>query len=217
MGRTHRDHRQGTGARPVVDPTVALPRGTAGRGAVARRPAARRPAARATAARATAARPTASRPAAARATAVARGTALGLCARSALLGVAAGSRASLALAGPTLHDPRRGGLARTAARLGVLAELVGDKQPSAPSRITPPGPQSRAVSAALGGAALARQRGRAIWLPAATAAVFSLGGTIGGAAWRAWAARAGHRDLPAALAEDAVALTLATVATRTRG
>ncbi|RMI01043.1 hypothetical protein, partial [Cellulomonas triticagri] len=104
---------------------------------------------------------------------------LGLGVRSALLGVASGSRASLALAAPTLRDPTRGRVARTAAVLGVVGEVVGDKLPTTPSRIVPPGPQSRAVAAALGGAALARSRGRAVWVPAATAAAFSLVGTVG--------------------------------------
>jgi len=141
------------------------------------------------------------------------GTRAGLLLRSAVLGVAAGSRASLALAAPALADPAGGGLKRLAARLGVVAELTGDKLPSTPSRLLPPGPQSRAVAAALGGATLARQRGRSVVLPAATAALFSTAGTWGGAAWRAWAAQHGP-DWRGALAEDAVALTLATLASR---
>jgi len=141
------------------------------------------------------------------------GSRAGLLLRSAALGVAAGSRASLALAAPTLADPGSHRLARLLARVGVLAELTGDKLPSTPSRLNPPGPQSRAVAAALGGAALARQRGRAVWLSAATAALFSTAGTWGGAAWRAHAARSGP-DWRGALAEDAVALTLAGLASR---
>lgn len=144
-----------------------------------------------------------------------RGTAAGLLLRSAVLGVAAGSRASLALAAPTLADPTNGGLKRLGARVGVLVELTGDKLPSTPSRLNPPGPQSRAVAAALGGVALARQRGRSVVLPAATAALFSAAGTWGGAAWRAWAAQRGP-DYRGAFAEDAVALTLATLASYTR-
>ncbi|WP_454049704.1 hypothetical protein [Cellulomonas sp. Marseille-Q8402] len=148
-----------------------------------------------------------------RARRAATGSRLGLCVRSAVLGVAAGSRASLALAAPTLADPGSGTVARLGARLGILAELTGDKLPSTPSRLEPPGPQSRAVAAALGGAMLARQRGRNVVVPAATAALFSAAGTWGGAAWRAWAAQRGP-DFRGAFAEDAVAITLATLASR---
>ncbi|MBB5473693.1 putative membrane protein [Cellulomonas hominis] len=143
----------------------------------------------------------------------AHGSGAGLLLRSALLGVASGSRASLALAAPTLADPGSHALGRLLARLGVVAELTGDKLPSTPSRLNPPGPQSRAVAAAFGGVALARQRGRAVWLPAATAALFSTVGTWGGAAWRAHAARSGP-DWRGAFVEDAVALTLAGLAAR---
>lgn len=143
-----------------------------------------------------------------------RGSRAGLALRCALLGVAAGSRASLAVAAPTLTDPRRGRLSRTLARLGVLTEFAGDKAPGAGSRLVPPGPQSRAVAAALGGAALARRRGRSVVVPAATAALFSTVGTWGGAAWRAWAVQRGP-DWRGALVEDAVALTLAGLACRT--
>lgn len=147
--------------------------------------------------------------------AVVPGSRAGLLLRSALLGVAAGSRASLAVAAPTLADPRGRRLPRVLARLGVVVELTGDLLPSTPSRLDPPGPQSRALAAAIGGAALARQRGRAVGAPAATAALFSTAGTFGGAAWRAWAARRGP-DWRGAFAEDAVALVLAGLATRTR-
>jgi uncharacterized membrane protein len=189
MARRHDHHTR----RTIVDPTIALPAHRAT--ALAR-------------ARGAAGRPAAAAP---RVT----GTGLGLVVRSAVLGVAAGHRASLALAGPTLAAPGASTVARLGARLGVLAELTGDKLPSTPSRLIPPGPQSRAVAAALGGVALARQRGRNVVVPAATAAAFSLVGTIGGAAWRAWAGQRGP-DLRGALAEDALAITLATLACRTR-
>ncbi|HEY0217253.1 MAG TPA: hypothetical protein VGC57_12765 [Cellulomonas sp.] len=134
--------------------------------------------------------------------------------RSALLGVAAGSRASLGLAGPALSDRGHGRvsvLRRSGVVIGVLGELTGDKLPSTGSRLVPPSPQGRAGSAALGGAALARRAGRRVWLPAATAAAFSTVGTWGGAAWRGWAARRGP-DWRGAIAEDLVALTCATLA-----
>jgi hypothetical protein len=144
-----------------------------------------------------------------------RGSRIGLGLRCALLGAAAGSRASLALAGPTLADPGRGRVARGLTRFGVLVELTNDKLPTTPSRLVPPGPQSRAVAAAVGGAVLARQRGRSVLIPAATAALFSTVGTFGGAAWRTWAAQHGP-DWRGALAEDAVAVTLARLASGSR-
>ncbi|QZN85089.1 hypothetical protein [Cellulomonas sp. C5510] len=192
MGRRHRagDHhhdrhdvRQGRGRAGSADPTVALPAGGRARG---RSGDGRR---------------------------AASGSRAGLLLRAAALGVAAGSRASLAVAAPALADPGSRGVTRLVARAGVAAELVGDKLPSTPSRLLPPGPQSRAVAAALGGAALARQRGRSVWLPAATAALWSTAGTWGGAAWRGWAAQRGP-DWRGAVAEDAVAVTLARLAAR---
>lgn len=134
--------------------------------------------------------------------------------RSALLGIAAGSRASLGVAGPALSDGARGtvaGLRHAMVVTGVIGELTGDKLPSTGSRLVPPSPQGRAVSAALGGAVLARRAGRRVWLPAATAAAFSTVGTWGGAAWRAWAAQRGP-DWRGAIAEDLVALACTTAA-----
>lgn len=191
MGRRHRagDHHHDRhharhGRVGATDPTVALP--GAGR---ARRGGTRD------------ARRTAS------------GTRAGLLLRAAVLGVAAGSRASLAVAAPALADPGSRGVTRLLTRAGVAVELVGDKLPSTPSRLLPPGPQSRAVAAALGGAALARQRGRSVWLPAATAALWSTAGTWGGAAWRTWAAQRGP-DWRGALAGGAGAVTPARLAAR---
>lgn len=97
--------------------------------------------------------------------------------------------------------------------LGVAGELVGDLLPATPSRLAFPGPQARAVSAAVGGALLARRAGVRVLVPAVAAAAASAAGTWGGAAWRRWAARRGP-DWPAALAEDLVALALASAATR---
>lgn len=138
--------------------------------------------------------------------------------RATALGIAAGCRASLGVAGPVLTSgARRAG--RVAAAVGVLGELTGDKLPGTPSRLLAPGPQGRAVSAATGGALLARRSGSTGWLVVAggaTAAVASAVGTWGGAAWRAWAGQRGP-DWPAALAEDAVALTLVALACRGSG
>lgn len=132
--------------------------------------------------------------------------------RSAALGVAAGSRASLGVAGPVLTSGA-GRLTRWPVLLGVAGELAGDKLPSAPSRVDPPGPQSRAVSAATGAVALARRARRPVWSAALVAAAASTVGTWGGAAWRGWAARRGP-DWRGALVEDAVAIALTALACR---
>lgn len=155
---------------------------------------------------------------------------LDIVARSLALGLAAGSRASLGLAAPVLGPvpaSRRGDPAayvrrppatlRLVATLAVLGELVGDTLPTTPSRLENHGPDGRAVSGAAGGLLLARRR-RApatVMLAATTAgAVGALAGTGVGAAWRSAVARRGWPDLPAALAEDVVALVLAAWAAR---
>lgn len=141
--------------------------------------------------------------------------------RSVLLGVAAGSRASLAVAAPAVAArpvedgprSRSARIARMLAPFGVLAELVGDKLPSTPSRLDPPGPVLRAVSGATGGLLLARRAHVPPVLPALAGAVGGLAGTYGGAAWRAWA-DARTADWKPAIAEDVVAVGLACLAVR---
>lgn len=130
--------------------------------------------------------------------------------RAAVLGVAAGHRASMGLAGPVLSSDA-GRATRAGALLGAVGEFAGDKLPSTPSRLQPPGPQSRAVAAALGGAALARRAGRPVWSAALVAAGGSTVGTWGGAAWRKSAARR-WPDWHGALIEDLVAVTLTAIA-----
>jgi len=148
--------------------------------------------------------------------------------RSLALGLAAGSRATLGVAGPLLgpvpghrlptHRLRRPAtLPRLLAGLAVAGELVGDKLPTTPSRLDPPGPVVRAASGAAGGLLLALRHHAPA--PSVVAAVVAgaAGGVVGtgvGAAWRGAVARRGWSDLPAALAEDAVALGLAAWATR---
>ena len=153
-----------------------------------------------------------------------------LVARSLALGLAAGARASLGLAAPVLGPApasRRGEPAayvrrppaslRTVAVLAVVGELVGDTLPATPSRLENHGPDGRAVSGAAGGLLLARRRRAPVagTLVAAAAGVAgAVAGTGVGAAWRSAFARRGWPDLPAALAEDVVALALATWAVR---
>lgn len=149
---------------------------------------------------------------------------LGLVLRSGLLGVAAGARASLGTAAPRVAAwrarrsdasirPRVPGPVAALSVLGVAAELYGDKQPTAPSRLEPPGPQVRVGSAAWGATVLSRRADVEPGWCVLAAAAGAYAGTYGGAAWRAWA---GERmpDWQAAVAEDAVALVLAAVASR---
>lgn len=139
---------------------------------------------------------------------------MNLVVRSALVGVAAGSRSTLGLAQPFLVARHRG--VRVLGLLAAGGELVGDKLPSAPSRLDPPGPAFRAVAGALGAVTLGRRAGSrsvpAVLMAAALGAAASTAGTWGGAAWRRFAAARGWPDLPAALGEDAAAVTLALLA-----
>jgi hypothetical protein len=143
--------------------------------------------------------------------------------RALALGVAAGSRSSLAVAAPALAPrpgpaapPARGGAGRALAVLSVAGEIAGDKSPEAPSRLAGPGGALRVAAGAVGGVLLARRRavGAAPTLAAAVAgAAGGAAGAWGGAAWRGLAV--GRRpDWPGAVAEDLTALALAAWAVR---
>jgi hypothetical protein len=147
----------------------------------------------------------------------------GLIARSALLGLASGSRSSLGFAAPTLTssatiadpDGRSGRLARTAAGLGLIGELVIDKLPAAPPRTSAQALPVRFAAATSGAVALARRDGANAAGPAVAGALGAAAGSWGGLAWRRWASS----RLPAwqaALIEDGAALTAAAVASRHR-
>jgi uncharacterized membrane protein len=139
------------------------------------------------------------------------------------LGVAAGSRSTLAVAAPTLAPrpgpaapPPRAATARAAAVLAVAGEIAGDKRPEAPSRLAGPGAAVRVAAGAVGGVLLARRRATGT-APAAAAALAgaagAAAGAYGGAAWRGLAV--GRRpDWPGAVAEDVVAVSLAAWAVR---
>jgi uncharacterized membrane protein len=136
--------------------------------------------------------------------------------RAAAAGVAAGSRTTLGFALPLLLARRR--WLRTLGALAVGGELVGDKLPMTPSRLDPPGPAVRALAGAVAGATVARHAGTRSRFGVVGAAVVgaaaSAAGTWGGAAWRRAVAERGRPDLPAALVEDAAAVTLAVTASR---
>jgi uncharacterized membrane protein len=136
--------------------------------------------------------------------------------RSLLVGLAAGSRSTLGGATPLLVSRRR--VVRVVGVVAVVGELAGDKLPHAPSRLRGRGPVYRLASGAAGAVTLARRerglRPKVLLVAAVAGAAGAAAGTWGGAAWRATAARRGWPDWPAAVAEDAVALTAAWVAAR---
>jgi uncharacterized membrane protein len=148
---------------------------------------------------------------------------LPLLARFALLGVAAGGRSQTPFAV----------LARTATpggRLGLLAsrgvvvgttvaavgELVGDKLPQTPSRLSPAGFVPRLIIGAGAAAVLSARTGASeaeVGVAAALGAAGAAAGSYAGAAWRRLAAGWLGLDLPGALLEDAAVVGLAVAAT----
>jgi uncharacterized membrane protein len=137
--------------------------------------------------------------------------------RSALLGLATGSRSSLGFAGPILTAPRGSGPgrstgpARVATTVALAAELVADKHPGAPSRLSGAGLPSRLLGGVEGGARLATRSGANGALPATAGVVGAAVGSVAGAAWRRWAG-ARMPATTAALLEDGAAVALAGLA-----
>ena len=135
--------------------------------------------------------------------------------RSAVIGVASGLRSSTGIAAALLSGAP--GTAHRARLVGATAlvggELVADKNPNVPSRLSQPALTGRLIAGGGGAAALAR-RDRADTASALIiGTVGALAGSHGGAWWRQWAGRR-MPDWQAALAEDAVALTMAAAALR---
>ncbi len=91
----------------------------------------------------------------------------------------------------------------------AVGELVADKLPSIPDRRSPPSFAARIVTGAISGAACNpddRVPGAMLGAAAATA------GTLAGSALRSRLASLMGKDLPAALAEDALVMLLLTLA-----
>jgi uncharacterized membrane protein len=87
----------------------------------------------------------------------------------------------------------------------AIGELISDQLPTTPSRTVPVQFTARLLMGGFAGAAI----GAASRVPLLGLFAGILGaaaGTLGGRAFRAWLASAFHRDRPAALVEDAVAL-----------
>lgn len=142
--------------------------------------------------------------------------------RAAAIGVATGFRSQLgpamvALTTEATETSRPAALfagrwAKALAAVGAAAELVGDKLPQIPSRLSAAGFASRMALGALAGSALAgRQRDDITpWaVAAAVGAVGAAAGTLAGASWRRLAHDRGRPDWPAAVTEDLAALALA--------
>jgi uncharacterized membrane protein len=139
--------------------------------------------------------------------------------RSALLGLATGSRSTAGLAALAVAAPpgRSPSWLRAAATLAAAGELVGDKLPQAPSRLQRPGLLARLVAGGASGVVLARRSGasaQGILSSGALAAAAAWAGAQAGSRWRARAGSRAGADLPGALAEDLGCLALARYATR---
>ena len=147
--------------------------------------------------------------------------------RAGLLGVVAGLRSQLPTAVLAARGlgPASGPLAslktaagRRSAYLAAVGELVADKLPATPSRMSRGPLVGRVVSGGVAGAVLAASTGArrgGLALPALVGAAGGWLGSWGGfTARRALVARTGLPDPAVAVAEDAVALGLAAVAVR---
>jgi uncharacterized membrane protein len=133
--------------------------------------------------------------------------------RSLLLGVAAGSRSSLGIAGPTLTSGRSLP-ARLSTLVAVAGELTADKLAATPDRTEPAGFAPRLGTAATGAFTLARRQRAGVVLPVLAGVAGAAAGAFGGIAWR----RAGLLPaVPAAVVEDAVAVGLTVLAVRGTG
>jgi uncharacterized membrane protein len=141
-------------------------------------------------------------------------------ARAGLMGATSGSRGTLGFAALAVSaGPRMPGAPYTTAALllAALGELVGDKLPNTPSRLSPRIFAGRLISGALSAAILAH-RDRTDRTGTAIAAVVGAGAAAatawGGVNWRRFASSKLGSDLPGALIEDGATVGLAAAATR---
>ncbi|MBA3251253.1 MAG: hypothetical protein H0T66_13320 [Geodermatophilaceae bacterium] len=138
------------------------------------------------------------------------------------LGTATGARNSLGLATLAFSERRprasrsmtalQSPSGRVVAAVLVGLELVGDKLPTAPSRLKPPILMGRLLVGGLGGAVLAQRGGRHLLLGGLLGGTGAATGAFGGFRGRQAVAGRDWPDLPAAVAEDALALGLACAA-----
>jgi len=140
---------------------------------------------------------------------------------AALLGAATGLRsqtgvAALVLLTPQkrLPGPLRGPWPRRLAAFGAVGELVGDKLPFTPSRLSAGPFAGRVIFGAGGGALLAHTRRASLPAGAGAGVLAALAGAKAGYEARTALTARGLPDLPVALAEDALAAGLAVVAAK---
>ncbi|MET8150651.1 hypothetical protein ACIBSW_11225 [Actinoplanes sp. NPDC049668] len=132
--------------------------------------------------------------------------------RAFLLGAACGGRS---MAGPAAVALTAGpGRARRLIVAAAGAELVADKLPGVPSRLSPPALAGRLVTAGSSAAALARRNGASAALPVLVAVSGALAAGVAGARWRAWAARGPLPPVAAAVLEDLAVVGAAAAAVR---
>jgi uncharacterized membrane protein len=144
--------------------------------------------------------------------------------RAAALGVATGGRSASGLAALAFTTRRSGGdgwVGRLGGRWGrgltaaaALGEILADKSPLVPSRLSPPALVGRLAAGWVAGTALARREGVGRVGPALVTAAGVVAGSVVGARWRAYAADRGWNPVGAALAEDVAVITLAGLASR---
>ncbi len=89
----------------------------------------------------------------------------------------------------------------------AIGEMVNDKLPRTPSRLAPPGFIARIVTSALCGLAIGLS-GNGMIVGLVAGIIGAVAGTFGGAKARGLLARAFGRDMPAALLEDAIAVSI---------
>lgn len=141
--------------------------------------------------------------------------------RSAVLGAATGARSMTGLAGialTTAPGTQTGWTARLGNRWGrrlattaALGEILADKNPRMPSRLSPPALAERITVGAISAAALARREGVRPVVPVLFGIAGVIAASIAGARWRAYAQKR-RMAIPAALIEDMVAIGLAAAA-----
>ncbi|MGW1991984.1 hypothetical protein [Embleya sp. NPDC001921] len=129
--------------------------------------------------------------------------------RAFLVGAASGGRSQAGVTAVRFTARGAGIPSRLAVGSAAIGELVADKRPDVPSRLSLPGLAPRVLLGATAAAMLARRTGGGAMVAALVGAGASVGGAIMGAAWRDAAANTGIPALPAAIAEDVLCYALA--------